>query len=72
MKEYELTIGYKAVIQVHLKASSEEEAKELAIQEFEKERNRWFKPSKNQKCSKEDDSYKVDGVLDMDSTWNAL
>ena len=63
---YQLTIGYKAVIQVNLKAENEEQAKKLALEEFEKYRHY------GNKCDIQDDSFNVYGVLDMDKTWNAL
>lgn len=63
---YQLTIGYKAVITVNLKAENEEQAKKLALEEFEKYRHY------GNKCDIQDDSFNVYGVLDMDKTWNAL
>ena len=63
---YQLTIGYKAVICVNIKAENEEQAKKLALEEFEKYRN--F----GNKCDIQDDLFNVYGVLDMDKTWNEL
>jgi len=63
---YQLTIGYKAVICVNIKAENEEQAKKLALEEFEKYRH--F----GSKCDIQDDLFNVYGVLDMDKTWNEL
>lgn len=68
MTNYEITIGYKAVITVDIKANSEQEAKEKAINEFVKNRDKMFRS----KVDLQDDTYKVHGVLDMDETWNML
>lgn len=71
MKEFRVTIGYRAVVNVDVKANSEDEAKDIALQQFNKEREKWYR-GKNQKCSLADDTYGANGVIDMDSTWNAL
>lgn len=63
---YQVTIGYKAVICVNVKAESEEEAKLLAIDKFEFNRERMY--GKN--IDLQDDCYRADGVLNMDATWN--
>lgn len=67
MTNYQVTIMYKAIITVNISASDEEDAKEIAITEFEKQRDKMFKTSKT---VLEDDNYKANGVLDMDATWN--
>jgi len=67
MQEYQITFGYKAVITVNVKAESEAEAREKGLKKFESVR-----VAVSKKASLEDDSYKVDGVLNMDETWNAL
>ena len=59
---YEITIGYKAVICVHVNAENEKEAKEIALKKF-KDGNKF------NKCELQDDNYKVDGICDMDATW---
>lgn len=69
MTNYQITIGYKAVITVDVKAESEDEAKAKAIDLFQKER---WKMNQKQNVSIQDDSFKADGVLDMDKTWNML
>ena len=61
MTNYDITIGYRAVITVGIKANSEQEAKEKA-------RNKML----NGKVSLADDTYQVHGILDMDETWNML
>lgn len=68
MTNYEITIGYKAVITVDIKANSEEQAKELAINEFVKNRNKMIVG----KVSLQEDNFKVHGILDMDETWGML
>lgn len=63
---YQVTIGYRAVLQVPIKAENIEEAKALALKEFEPYRH--F----GNKIEISDDSFRVDGILDMDSTYNML
>lgn len=67
---YNITIGYKAVITINVKADNEAEAKEAAKKIFEDTVRK--KPYQNSKVVLEDDTYKVDGILDMDRTWNQL
>lgn len=69
MKNYELTIGYTAVINVSVKCENEEEAKKLALQSFNAERNKWYR---SKSVNLQDDTYKVAGIVDMDETWNKL
>jgi len=65
---YDITIGYRAVICATVKAESEEQAKELALKEFDK-----FRSSSNGgKLSLSDDSFEIAGVLDLDKSWNIL
>ena len=66
MTNYQITIGYKAVIYVNVKASNEEEAKELALQKFAKKKDK-IHSNGIEIC---DDNYKADGIIDMDATWN--
>ena len=68
MKNYDITIGYRAVITVAIKANSEQEAKEKAINEFVKSRNKMI----GGKVSLQDDTFQVHGILDMDETWGML
>ena len=63
---YQITIGYKAVICVNVKAETQEAAKKLALQEFSDK----FRHGGSNKIEIQDDHFKVDGILDMDATWN--
>ena len=69
-KNFQVTIGYKAVINVDVKATTEEEAKKKALQVFkDKEHQKWF----NRKdINLQDDTFGTQGVLNMDETWNML
>ena len=70
MTNYQVTIGYKAVINIDVKADSEEKARELALEIFrDKERQKWYN-TKN--VNLQDDTFSDYGVLDMDETWNQL
>jgi len=66
MTNYQITIGYKAVICVHVKASDEKEAKDIAVKKFAKKKDKMF----GNGIELQDDSFKADGCLDMDATWN--
>jgi len=69
MENYSVTIGYSAVIEVQLKADSEEEAKQAALELFKKQfRDKAFKG----KIILGDDTYGAYGVTNMDKTWNQL
>ena len=70
MTKYKITIGYKAVISVDVKAKNEAEAKEKATKIFNDSVR--TKPYKNKDVILEDDTFKVDGVVDMDRTWDIL
>ena len=63
---YQVTIGYKAVLSVSVKAENEDEAKKAAIEEFEKYRH--F----GNKINLEDDSFGPYGICNMDKTWHSL
>lgn len=63
---YKVTIGYKAIISIDVKADDEKQAKEMAIEIMKKRRD---KMSYKDLCI-EDDNFKADGILDMDETWN--
>lgn len=65
---YDVTIGYRAVICATVKAESEEQARETALKEFEKFRSGASKGS----LQLSDDNFEVVGVLDLDKSWNAL
>jgi uncharacterized protein YbjQ (UPF0145 family) len=64
---YQITIGYRAIITIDVKADSEEEAKEQALKIMTTQRDKMFK---NGVINLQDDNYKADGVLNMDETWN--
>lgn len=67
MTNYNITIGYKAALTFDIKAENKEEAEKKALDFFIKQRG-----FKSQKIRIEDDAFKVDGVLDMDNTWNKM
>ena len=70
MTNYQVTIGYKAVINIDVKSDSEEAARKEALEIFrDKERKKWYN-TKN--VNLQDDSFADYGVLDMDETWNQL
>lgn len=62
--EYQVTVGYKAIVSFFIKAESEEEAKKMAL---EKVREVGIYEGELQ-----DETYGADGVLNMDKTWNML
>lgn len=66
MKNYQITIGYKAVITVQVKASDEIEAKDIAVKKFDQSKRKMFTNS----IVLQDENFKADGCLDMDATWN--
>ena len=66
MTNYQITICYKAIIAVNVKAISESEAKQLALEKFGNAKDKIF----NRGVELQDDNYKADGILDMDATWN--
>ena len=63
---YEVTFGYKAVVTVNLKAENEEEAKKLATEHISKYKD--F----GSKSEIQSDSFKADGILNIDATWNSI
>lgn len=67
--QYQITIGYKAVITVDVNASSEEEAKKKALESMKVQRDKMFKV---QGFDLQDDNFKADGCLNMDETWNMV
>ncbi len=66
MKNYQITIGYKAVICVNVKAKDEKDAKELALKKFSNQKDKLWRNG----IEIADDNFKADGILDMDATWN--
>lgn len=69
MKNYSVTIGYKSVISINVKAKSEQEAKDKSLEIFNKERQ---KPYSNKNMNLEDDEIKVAGILNLDESFNLL
>jgi hypothetical protein len=65
MKNYQITIGYKAVVCVNVKATDEKEAKDIAIKKFSKKKDKIYGSG----IELQDDNFKADGILDMDATW---
>lgn len=68
MTNYQVTIGYKAVISIDVKADSEDEAKKKAIKIMEKSRDKMVSST----VQINDDNFKADGCLNMDETWNMV
>lgn len=66
---FQITIGYKAVICVDVKASDEKEAKEKALELFKKQRDKMMFTNQIQL---QDDTFNTHGILNMDETWNQL
>lgn len=68
-KNYQVTIGYRAVISIHVKAEDEKTAKEQALKIMKQKRDKMF----DQKTIfLQDDRYGADGILNMDETWDML
>lgn len=68
-KNFQVTISYKSVVCIDVKAETEEEAKKKAVAIMGKEKDKMFL---KQNVNLQDDSYKADGVLNMDDTWGML
>lgn len=68
-KNFQVTIGYKSIISIEVKAETEDEAKKKAVEIFNKEKDKMFV---KRNVNLQDDEYKVGGVLNMDETWNML
>lgn len=69
MKNYQITIGYRAIITVDVKCKDEQEAKEEGKKIFENEKQKMFKKNN---ISLQDDNYDAYGVLNMTKTWDML
>ena len=69
MINYQVTIGYKACISIDIKAESEDQAKKKAVEIMKKQRDKMFTKTG---FDLQDDSFKADGVLNMDETWNMV
>ena len=66
---YQVSIGYRAVFQIDIKADNEEAAKKMAI-EIMKERRELMLKKKGFDLA--DDNYDAHGCVDLDQTWNML
>lgn len=62
--EYQITIGYKAVICFIIKAETKQEAEKIALQKVE--------TIGIYEGDLQYENYAVHGTLDMDSTWNMV
>jgi len=68
MKNYQITIGYKAVVCINVNASDEKEAKDIAVKMFTEKKDEIYRNG----IELHDDNFNVGGILDMDATWNML
>ncbi|MFA5195585.1 MAG: hypothetical protein WC401_07285 [Bacteroidales bacterium] len=64
---YQVTFGYKAIITIGVKAENEEQAKKEATEILKSNRDKMFKANN---IDLQDDTFKPDGILNMDETWN--
>ena len=70
MENYQVTIYYKAVITVDVKAESHEEAQAYALKEFkDKEREKWYN---RRNINLQDDSFGVSGSVNTTESWEQL
>lgn len=70
MTNYSVTIGYRAVISISVKACSKEDAEAKAIEIFRKQEEKIHK-GRRDVCI-EHSRFAADGILDMDETWNSI
>lgn len=66
---YQVTIGYKAVISIDVMSESEKDAKEYAVELMKKQRDKMFRISG---FDLQDDNFAAHGIENMDETWNML
>ena len=66
---YQITVLYKALITIDVKAISEEEAKSQAIGILKTNKDKMYR---NGAINLQDDNFKADGILNMDETWNQM
>jgi len=69
MTNYQITIGYKSILTIDVKAENEADAKKIALDKMKTVQTR-ISGVKNVNLN--DDNYKVDGIINMDETWNML
>lgn len=67
--QFEIIIGYKAVVSVYINAENEDEAKKQASEIFEKSKNKKFY---NKYITLQDDNTVIAGAVNMDKAWNSL
>lgn len=65
---FQITIGYKAVICVNVMAENEKEAKAKAIEIFKNRKDKVFKSQ----IDLQDDTFDAYGCVDLDQTWNII
>lgn len=63
--EYQITVGYKAIVCFTIKAENEEEAKKIILERVKEEGI--YKDSEL-----EDETYGAYGVLNLDRTWGDM
>lgn len=68
-KNFQITVGYRSVINIDVKAHTEAEAEKLALEIIKTEKGKMFRSGKMQL---QDDRYAADGILNMDETWYQL
>ena len=68
MTNYEIIIGYKAVISVNVEAINEEDAKKIALEKFRKQKDKFNKNG----VTIQDDNFNTHGITDYDKTWGML
>jgi len=66
---FQVTIGYKSVIYIDVKAETEEEAKKKDMEIMSNKKEKIFT---KRNVHLQDDSYNAYGVLNMDETWEML
>lgn len=62
--EFQVTVGYKAIVTFTVKAETELDAKKIIL---EKVKDKGIYDG-----NIEDETYDADGILNLDRTWNAL
>lgn len=69
MANYQVTVGYKAIISIDINAENEADAKEIALHEIGIINDRI---SKRKGVELQDSTYGADGIVNMDKTWNMV
>lgn len=67
-KEFQVTFGYRAVITVNVTVENEEQAKTIALAQF----NDDFRLPGAKNIDIQDDEISVAGVVNMSESWNAV